>query len=106
MYLPKNTYRLLFDSSPFPLVGYLKAFHYLKHSSKMLSALIDLFFFFFFILFPKSLQVSDVWYGCTLNYIQCSSCGLINSKLEKTLNFSLHITYLSAGVESILEHFC
>lgn len=67
----------------------------------MLSALIDFFF-----LSPKSFQVSNVWYGCMLNYTQCSSCGLINSKLEKALNFSLHMTYLSAGVKSILKHFC
>ena len=41
-----------------------------------------------------------------MNYIQYSSCGLINSKVEKALKFSVHVTYLSAGVKSILERFC
>lgn len=36
-HLHKSVHRRLSDSSPFPLIGWLKVFPYLKHSSKMLS---------------------------------------------------------------------
>lgn len=65
----------------------------------MHSALTDIFS-------PPSLFRCHAWNRCALNYIQCSSCGLINSKLEKALNFSLHITYFSPAVKSLLEQFC
>lgn len=68
-------------------------------------ALINLFFSF-----PESSQVSDVWYGCTLNYIHIYShglyslvMGLLIQNYKGALLFH-SIELISAEVESILEH--
>lgn len=75
-HLHKSVHRRLSDSSPFPLIGWLKVFPYLKHPSKMLS--VPNWFFF-----PQSLsryQMPGMEVLSTLCHI-LGYFGIINSKL-------------------------